>query len=199
MNARIGCVLALLSSIVVAWPARADIAPPALEDVTCPRGAVAALPEVPAGALDARGRPLRPWPYCAPSVCTSDADCTGGMTCSREEIGLCVESQDSQGAQLRSVRDRGCEPDGTCLNMQSTCERARRCVRDAAPPSDPAPSDPARSDPAPSDPTPTNTPAADPPAASSSSGCAVSPGTSSARWALALPLLALALRRRSRR
>lgn len=108
------------SLIVLCWlvavPALADVAPPTPDEMECPRGAVG---RVEVG--DERG-----WnAWCAPSTCASDADCDGGRVCSPEPISLCVEDQRGQ----RSVRTRGCESDGTCLNLHSTCETSRRCVR----------------------------------------------------------------------
>ncbi len=96
-------------------PAFADIAPPTPEDMSCPRGAAGRV-------ITGEGRGFNA--FCEPTTCESDDDCDGDRTCSSEEIGLCVEDRDGQ----RSARARGCEPDGTCLNMQSTCETARRCV-----------------------------------------------------------------------
>ena len=68
MSARVLCLALVLAS---AASARADIAPPPPESLECPRGAQGALPTVPDGAFDERGRPLRAWPYCAPTTCAS--------------------------------------------------------------------------------------------------------------------------------
>jgi hypothetical protein len=109
----------IVLSWLVAVPALADAAPPTPEEMECPRGAVGRV-EV----EDERG-----WTaWCAPSICSSDAECDGDRICSAERISLCVEDQRGQ----RSVRARGCEPDGTCLNIHSTCETSRRCVRPEA-------------------------------------------------------------------
>jgi MYXO-CTERM domain-containing protein len=120
--------LAAILTLLLAAPAAADVAPPPPEMLGCPRGALGTLPEVAPDATGPRGRPLRAWPYCAPTTCTSDADCDGGRVCSEAAIGLCVHDREVSGQTVRAVRRRGCEPDGTCLHVQSTCERARRCV-----------------------------------------------------------------------
>lgn len=184
-----------LALLLVTVPASADLAPPGPDEIECPRGAIGTTPPVPADATDPRGRPLRPFPYCAPSTCTSDADCTGGRVCSPEEIGLCVQDVPgpTEGSPpLRSARERGCEPDGTCLNIESTCERARRCVTAEAPPPPP---------PAPPPPPPPPAPPPAAPAAETSSGgwCAVGHGAGSAWAVAALALAAIALARRRTR
>lgn len=182
--------------------ARADVAPPSPEELSCPRGAVPALPEVRPDALDPRGRPVRPWPYCAPSTCASDADCTDGRVCSTEEIGLCVQPHEVFGGEpVRSVRERPCEPDGTCLNRESTCERARRCI---APAATPTPEPPA-ADPAPATPPPPPASAEAPAAATTTTptvatcACRATSPRSSRTWLAPLVALALALGVRRRR
>lgn len=152
--------------------ASADIAPPRPEELSCPRGSIGAVPTVRSDATDDRGRPVQPWPYCAASTCASDSDCGGGRVCSTDEIGLCVETQEVPGGEpVRRVRERGCEPDGSCLNLQSTCERARRCVTpDGRPPSAPPPAE--GSTPAPGDETETSEAPAETAAETSASGCA---------------------------
>lgn len=117
-----GC-FGLIPSVV-----SADIAPPSVEDMQCQRGAVPFLPEVEEGATDPLGRPARPWPYCTPSTCASDDECSDGRVCSDDEIGFCVETQGEGDSARRTIRPRGCEPDGTCLNVNSECETSRRCV-----------------------------------------------------------------------
>lgn len=133
-------LLALMALAVLPMMARSDIAPPRAEELSCPRGAVGRVPPSDPDARDFRGRPLRPWPVCAPSTCESDADCEGGRVCSPEVIGLCVYDHPSSAGPVPAVRERGCEPDGTCLNVESRCERARRCVERAAPAADEPPS-----------------------------------------------------------
>lgn len=190
-----------VSVLSIAPAALADLAPPGPEFLECPSGAMGALPTVPAGAMDPRGRPVRPWPYCAPTTCTADTDCTGGRTCSAEEIGLCVEDHtvEGGGATVRAARDRGCEPDGTCLNINATCERARRCVlpEGALPPSPvelpAAPEAPVAPE-LPPPPPPAPAPAAAP-TASAGCGCAAST-TAGPSWLAALVPLAIWLRRR---
>ena len=54
--------------------ARADMAPPDVQDLRCDRGAVATVPEVDPEALDPRGRPVRPYPFCAPTTCASGSE-----------------------------------------------------------------------------------------------------------------------------
>lgn len=188
-------LLPFLVCLLVAAPAAADLAPPGPDEIECPRGAVGTVPPVPAEAVDPRGRPLRPFPYCAPSTCTSDADCTDGRVCSAEEIGLCVEPMPApvEGAPaLRNARERGCEPDGTCLNLESTCERSRRCVTPEAPAPTPPPAPEPTPAPAPA-PAPPPAPA---PEASSGGWCSVGHGQSSAWAMVALAAIALAVRRR---
>lgn len=182
-------LLSFLLSSICASVASADVAPPRPEELTCPRGAVATVPPVDPTARDPRGRPVQPWPYCAPSTCESDGDCRDGRVCSQDVIGLCVWStQIEGGGTVRTVRERGCEPNGTCLNLESRCEQARRCVvPGAAPAAAPTAAAP--------DPQPASTTAAAPaqePAASqttSSWGChAAARGTSSPLWLLAIVL-----------
>ncbi|HJL16003.1 MAG TPA: hypothetical protein RMH99_10115 [Sandaracinaceae bacterium LLY-WYZ-13_1] len=117
--------LLTVAGLFTAASARADVAPPRPADLDCRRGTVPTVPEVDPDARDPLGRPVQPWPYCAPSECTSDADCDGGRVCSAEPIALCVQEHEDG---RRTARRRGCEPDGTCLNMESTCETSRRCV-----------------------------------------------------------------------
>ncbi len=101
--------------------AAADIAPPSPSDLRCPRGSMGRVHRV----EGERGFSTS----CEPTSCEADTDCEGGLVCSTDTIGLCVEQVASAtGEQVPSARDRGCEPDGTCLNVNSTCERARRCV-----------------------------------------------------------------------
>lgn len=176
-------VLLLVSSSL---PALADVAPPAPEDLDCPRGA------------KGEGNGVSVW--CEPTICTDDASCGDGYRCSDEDIGLCVEpievatervrpslDPDSPApavptATVRSVRRRGCEPDGTCLNVDSTCEQSRRCV-----PVDSEPDVPSTAIVE-----PTATSRAEQPAAASS-GCACRTGNVSGG---ALLFLLLLLRRR---
>ncbi|MEM9071530.1 MAG: hypothetical protein AAGE52_23690 [Myxococcota bacterium] len=110
----------------------ADIAPPRPEDLDCPRGSKGRVSEG-GGA------------WCEPTVCANDVTCGEGYRCSTADIGLCVEeiqvptervrptldnpAPPSATKTVRSVRRRGCEPDNTCLNVDSTCERALRCVK----------------------------------------------------------------------
>lgn len=117
----------LLSSSLV----HADLAPPPPEELDCPRGAKGA------------GNGVSVW--CEPTTCANDLSCGEGYRCSEEDIGLCVEPievptervRPTLGGEMpevpmmsvRSVRRRGCEPNGTCLNVDSTCEHARRCVK----------------------------------------------------------------------
>lgn len=177
---RIARTLGLLV-LLTPLAARADVAPPPLEEMSCPRGAIAILPEVEEGATDPLGRPLRPWPVCVPTRCASDADCDGGRTCAPEEIGMCLE--EVEGQTHPRIRPRGCEPDGTCLNNDSTCDRARRCVEpDGEPPPIGEPTDPA-TEPA----TEPAVEAEEPPAAAQSAGC----GCRSAGPAPTLPWLML--------
>lgn len=184
----LAAIVALTALVSVA---RADEAPPEPASLTCPRGAIGALPTIRPGEIDPRGRAIRPWPYCAATTCTADADCTDGRVCSAEEIGLCVEDHAVEGGDaVRAARERGCEPDGTCLNVHSTCERARRCVDapPAAPP--PTPTAPAAA-PAPA----AAAPAAPPP---SDSGCRASPRSPSGAFTLVVSALMMLARRRSR-
>ena len=193
-------LFALLGSMLVLPAlALADIAPPEPGEIDCPVGAIGTLPTVRPDEMDPRGRPIRAWPYCAPSTCASNADCTDGRTCSPEEIGLCVEDQEVAGGDtVRSARPRGCEPDNTCLNVESTCERARRCVM----PTEGAPAAVAIAEPAPSEApaAAAATPAAETPAPESASGCAchaTSRATDGSFAWLALLPIALIARRRS--
>lgn len=180
-------ILALLA--LPASLARADVAPPQPEDVSCPRGAVATVPTVRPDALDPRGRPIHPWPYCAASTCRSDADCTGGRTCSSEEIGLCVEDLEVPGGDpVRSVRERGCEPDGTCLRVGAACERARRCVLPEVE-AETAATDEAEDQPA------AQSPPAESTATQMGCGCRATGGGSASWLALLAPLALFALRR----
>jgi MYXO-CTERM domain-containing protein len=193
-------LLALGSIVVLTSVASADIAPPEPGDIECPRGAVGTLPSVRPDEMDPRGRPIRAWPYCAPSTCASDAECTDGRICSPEEIGLCVEDQEVPGGDpVRNARARGCEPDNSCLNAESTCERARRCV---TPTTEGAAAVVAAPEVPPTEPAPPEAPATETPAAApeSASGCAchaTSRGTDRSLAWLALLPLALIARRRS--
>ncbi len=196
MNLRAALVLA--SVLALPLDAHADIAPPGPGEIECPLGAIGTVPTVRPDALDPRGRPVRAWPYCAPSTCASDADCTEGRVCSPEEIGLCVEDHPVEGGEpVRNARARGCEPDNSCLNIESTCERARRCVPPAAAPTTPPVPEPP---PAPAPAAAETAPSTESPAAASG-GCACHaserrvPGAS---LLLALLPLALVARRRRR-
>lgn len=187
-------LLPLAALLLVPAAARADIAPPSPESLACPRGAVGYAPPVDPEARDPLGRPARPWPFCTPSTCASDADCAGGRVCSEEEIGLCVVALPEGETGRPRVRDRGCEPDGSCLNVESTCERARRCVTpevgeevpppDEEPVAEEAPAAPAVEEPA------------VPPAAASGCACRGAPGRSAPPLALLGLALALVSRRR---
>lgn len=181
--------------------ALADMAPPPAALLECPAGAAGAVPVVPAGALDERGRPLTPWPYCAATVCTTDADCTDGRRCSVEEIGLCMEDHEVPGGPtVRAARDRGCEPDGTCLNIHATCERARRCVAgDAAAVAPAAEAVPVVAPAAVMPPPPPPPPAPAAEAAASGCGCRVAPHASARGPLFLLASLGLAFARRARR
>jgi len=188
MSMRSSLLLVLLSMAFTVG-ARADLAPPPPGLMNCPEGAYGTLPTIPAGTLDGRGRPMRPWPYCAATTCTSDADCTGGLVCSAAEIGLCMEDHEVvAGTTVRQARDRVCEPDGTCLALSATCERARRCVAgEAAPPSsivEPPPP-------------PTSAPpiTTTPPPTPSSCDCRAATGSSNGAIGIWLPLALLLLRR----
>jgi hypothetical protein len=192
-------LLSLSLSLLAPTLAHADLAPPLPEDLDCPRGAVGTSPPVPEGATDERGRPLRPYPYCGATTCTTDADCTGGRVCSTDEIGLCMETIEAAGgASVRQARERGCEPDGTCLNVHSTCERARRCVAAGdAPPTSVAPPPPTSEAPATTTPPPTTTTEPAPAPEPSSGMCAASPGTAPlGALGLAVAAAALAFARR---
>lgn len=125
-------LLAALALLALPAPAVADVAPPPLEEVECPVGAVAVMDQPAEGETDPLGRPARPWPICVPTTCASDADCEDGRVCSRAEIGMCLEAV--EGRAHPNIRRRGCEPDGTCLNVDSRCDRARRCVAPDAQP-----------------------------------------------------------------
>lgn len=208
MNRAKHALLGSIPVLAVMWfapPASADMAPPPPGFLECPPGAAGALPVVPPDALDERGRPLRPWPYCAATVCASDADCTDGRHCSTEEIGLCMEDHEVPGGPpVRAARDRGCEPDGTCLNLQATCERARRCVVGDASAAGEAPAEavpavpPAEEPPAPPPPPPPPpAPAADAPA--SGCACRVAPHSDARGSLLLLASLAGAVALRTRR
>jgi len=188
-------LLALGSIFVITSVASADVAPPGPEDIDCPRGAIGALPTVRPDEMDPRGRPIRAWPYCAPSTCASDAECSDGRVCSPDEIGLCVEDHEVAGGDpVRSARTRGCEPDNSCLNVESSCERARRCVM----PGEGAPTAPVAT---PEPTSPIAAPTAEMPAAETSSGCAcrTTPrrAASSVAFLALLPLALLVRRRRS--
>jgi len=195
--------LRLIAALAVLAPsaASADVAPPPAESLQCPRGAVGAVPEVDPDARDPRGRPVQPWPYCAPSTCATDDDCDGGRVCSTEEIGLCVEEREQSGATVRQVRNRPCEPDGTCLNVHSECEVARRCVEPSEATGSPAEAvDPEAVDPqtaATGEAEPPSEDVPEAPAAETQAGCAcrAAPSGAPAPWALAA-LLGLALLRR---
>lgn len=194
-------LLPLALFLLLPSAALADIAPPPVESLTCPRGAVGYLPTVDPEARDPLGRPARAWPYCAPSTCESDADCDGGRVCSEEEIGLCVVALPEGETGRPHVRERGCEPDGTCLNIESTCERARRCVTpEAADEAADEPADaPAAADaPVGDEPASADEPAAEAPEAPAASGCAcrAAPGRSAPPLALLGLALALVVRRR---
>ncbi|MGE0791086.1 MAG: hypothetical protein AB7S26_35770 [Sandaracinaceae bacterium] len=194
-------VLVLALSCLAA-PAYADIAPPAPEDLDCQRGAVPFVPHVDPDARDERGRPLQAWPYCTPSTCEADTDCSDGRVCSDDVIGFCVQESVEGGETRRTIRPRGCEPDDTCLNVESTCERSRRCVAAAerAPRSDDEPDsnepetpveDPAVEPEAEAQDTQTST---ETPAASTSGGCGCRVGGAPASRAgvIGLALLGLA-------
>ncbi len=193
---------ALLTALsCLATHARADIvggAPPTNpEDLDCPRGAAAAYPiGEPEGS--------RMWLLCAPTTCTTDADCSDGRVCSEGEVGLCVNEVRANVEPSRPISLVGCDPDGTCGGA-ATCQRARRCVHAderARPASTEEPSEPDAPvrDPAPEDTRATN-PSADmrstnTPATSSGCGCRVSTRRSGV-WGLLIGLLGLAwLRRR---
>jgi len=185
--------LRLLAVVALLAPsaASADVAPPPVESLECPVGAVGRVDDVDPDARDPRGRPLQAWPYCAPSQCASNADCVGGRVCSSAEIGLCViEQERDDGSVMRSVRDRPCEPDGTCLNIHAECRRARRCVDPSEEPA-PEPGD------APAEETADDTsPAA--PVAQAAGGCAcgVTPPGAPVSSALLALLAGLLIRRR---
>ena len=173
-------LLVLVLPLVAMGSARADIAPPEPEHMLCPRGAKGA------------GNGVSVW--CEPTTCANDVTCGEGYRCSEEDIGLCVESievaterfrpsldenappREIPMARVRSVRERGCEPNGTCLNVDSTCEHARRCVRE-----DPRPPHVSSANLAPS------------PAPASASGCACRTADAGGAWPW---LVLLALRRR---
>lgn len=193
-------LLALGTMLVPSWVS-ADVAPPEPGDIECPRGAIGTLPTVRPDAMDPRGRPIRPWPYCAPSTCASDADCSGGRICSAEEIGLCVEDHEVAGGDpVRNARARGCEPDNSCLNIESSCERARRCVMpEAGPAAAPEPVEAEAAEAAPGE-VPSEAPAASP-VAETASGCAcraTARGGRSVGWLALLPLALIIARRRAR-
>ncbi len=169
--------LSMVLALSLVTHARADVAPPPPEELACSPGAIGAVATIPSDALDERGRPARPWPYCRPTTCTSDAECTGGRVCSTEEVGLCVRDRVDFGVTSREAIERGCEQNGTCLNLQSTCERARRCV--------PAPA--------------VAPPASPPPMTTTSTGlCQASPGTRNALVPWLLGALGLVLFRARR-
>lgn len=105
-------LLAALALLALPAPAVADVAPPPLDEVECPVGAVAVMDQPAEGETDPLGRPARPWPICVPTTCASDADCEDGRVCSRAEIGMCLEAV--EGRAHPNIRRRGCEPDGTC-------------------------------------------------------------------------------------
>lgn len=184
---RLALTLALLGLPALA---HADLAPGPPQG--CPRGAA---PRV-APTLG----------YCEPTTCAADSDCESGQACSPDEIGLCVyeeaiptervhwaEQREVPTRTVRMVRERGCEPDNTCLNTESTCERARRCVAAPPPPAEPPPPPPATVGPAPA-----QAEGESPPAAETSGGCSVgASGSPALAGTLALAaLLALATRRR---
>ncbi|MFK7988439.1 MAG: hypothetical protein AB8I08_20625 [Sandaracinaceae bacterium] len=208
---RIAPALSLVAGLLMAVPslASADIAPPPAEDLNCRPGTVATTPTIPAGATDPRGRPARPYPYCAAGpACTSDDACSGGQVCSAAPIGLCLEEREvAPGQRVGVPRSRGCEPDGTCLNINSTCENVRRCVPADSPQAAAAPTaeEPAAETPAVEEPEsdpPADEPAAGEPAEpaaeepASSGGCSASLGAASGGWLMGLPLAWLFVRRR---
>lgn len=176
-------------ALAVSGVVHADLAPPPPEELDCPRGAKGA------------GNGVSVW--CEPTTCANDVGCGDGYRCSEGDIGLCVESievatervrpdptgdlPDVRTTTVRSVRRRGCEPDGTCLNVDSTCEQARRCVKVEDEPD--VPSAPIASPTAPSEPRE----AAD--AAEHAGGCACRTSGNPTSAAMLLVLFAFVRRR----
>jgi len=171
----------------LACPARADLAPPGPDSLDCPDGAIGTAGPRVAETVGPFRRARRTRSYCAPTTCTSDADCTNARVCSRAPIGLCVRTLEVSEDGTVQEAPGACEPDETCSDWQSTCEQARRCVW-----SDPAPP-PSSSIVAP--PTTTAPPA---PTRAGSCDCRASAG-SSPRELTWLALLALWRMRRRRR
>lgn len=74
--------------------------------------------------------------WCEVSTCSDDSECTSGMVCSQDAIGLCTETvtMDCGGlwggengcTETRNPVHHRCGPKGECV--EGTCEKSRRCA-----------------------------------------------------------------------
>jgi hypothetical protein len=125
-------ILVILGLVLVgsAAIARADaVAPP---PTGCPRGT--------------HGESSHTGPYCAPALCTTDADCTGGATCQDETMCIAQQACGGLGFDAGPFPDGGfpppcmfdsvhglCESGGACTT--GTCSTRRVCAAAAPAPS----------------------------------------------------------------